>query len=160
MNSYWLTWSVSGSNQTVALNCDVLINIDIIKSSTYNTTQQPMTVVYKKLPSKDISDVNAGLRISEVDHVLGHKLHSDRDLRRALQYVYRYFCKWRCPQLIEKNWEEAQKNSTQLRYVLRDLAAEVGAFVWVQAIWQISTLLLPIIKLTSTCLIGRNSPSP
>ncbi len=45
----------SGSNQTVALNCDVLINIDLNQVfHLHSTTKGPITVVYKKLPKKDI----------------------------------------------------------------------------------------------------------
>jgi len=121
----------SGSNQTVALNCDVLINIDLNQVfHLHNTTQQPMTVVYKKLPSKDISDVNAVLQISETDHVLGHKLHSDRDEGELFKMSTDIFVV-DTPWLIEKLEEEAQKEFPQkLRYVLRDLAAEVGAFAY------------------------------
>ena len=121
----------SGSNQTVALNCDVLINIDLNQVfHLHNTTQQPMTVVYKKLPSKDISDVNAVLQVSETDHVLGHKLHSDRDEGELLNMSTDIFVV-DTPWLIEKLEEEAQKEFPQkLRYVLRDLAAEVGAFAY------------------------------
>ena len=121
----------SGSNQTVALNCDVLINIDLNQVfHLHNTTQQPMTVVYKKLPSKDISDVNAVLQVSETDHVLGHKLHSDRDEGELCNMSTDIFVV-DTPWLIEKLEEEAQKEFPQkLRYVLRDLAAEVGAFAY------------------------------
>lgn len=121
----------SGSNQTVALNCDVLINIDLNQVfHLHNTTKQPMTVVYKKLPSKDISDVNAVLQVSETDHVLGHKLHSDRDEGELFNMSTDIFVV-DTPWLIEKLEEEAQKEFPQkLRYVLRDLAAEVGAFAY------------------------------
>ncbi|HEV4874216.1 TPA: glucose-1-phosphate adenylyltransferase subunit GlgD [Streptococcus pneumoniae] len=45
----------SGSNQTVALNCDVLINIDLNQVfHLHSTTKEPITVVYKKLAKKDI----------------------------------------------------------------------------------------------------------
>ena len=89
-----------------------------------------MTVVYKKLPSKDISDVNAVLQVSETDHVLGHKLHSDRDEGELFNMSTDIFVV-DTPWLIEKLEEEAQKEFPQkLRYVLRDLAAEVGAFAY------------------------------
>ncbi|AGK70583.1 glycogen biosynthesis protein,glucose-1-phosphate adenylyltransferase [Streptococcus cristatus] len=121
----------SGSNQTVALNCDVLINIDLNQVfHLHNTTKQPMTVVYKKLPSKGISDVNAVLQISETDHVIGHKLHSDKDQGELFNMSTDIFVV-NTPWLIEKLEEEAQKEFPQkLRYVLRDLAAEVGAFAY------------------------------
>ena len=52
----------SGSDQTVALNCDVLVNIDLNQVfHLHNTVDRPITVVYKKLPSKDISEVNSVL---------------------------------------------------------------------------------------------------
>lgn len=67
----------SGSNQTVALNCDVLINIDLNQVfHLHSTTKEPITVVYKKLAKKDISEVNAILDVDETDHVLSHKLFS------------------------------------------------------------------------------------
>ena len=121
----------SGSNQTVALNCDVLINIDLNQVfHLHNATKQPMTVVYKKLPSKDISDVNAVLQISETDHVISHKLHSDKDQGELFNMSTDIFVV-NTPWLIEKLEEEAQKEFPQkLRYVLRDLAAEVGAFAY------------------------------
>ena len=40
----------------------------------HNTTKGPITVVYKKLPKKDISEVNAILEVDETDHVRSHKL--------------------------------------------------------------------------------------
>lgn len=44
----------SGSNQTVALNCDVLINIDLNQVfHLHSTTKEPITVVYKKLAKKE-----------------------------------------------------------------------------------------------------------
>jgi len=65
----------SGSDQTVSLNCDVLVNIDLNQVfHLHNTTKSPITVVYKKLPKKDISEVNAILDIDETDHVVSHKL--------------------------------------------------------------------------------------
>ena len=65
----------SGSNQTVSLNCDVLINIDLNQVfHLHNTTKGPITVVYKKLPKKEISEVNAILEVDETDHVHSHTL--------------------------------------------------------------------------------------
>ena len=65
----------SGSNQTVALNCDIVVNIDLNQVFHLHTTAgRPITVVYKKLPNKDISDVNAILEVDETDRVLSHKL--------------------------------------------------------------------------------------
>lgn len=69
----------SGSNQTVALNCDVLINIDLNQVfHLHSTTKEPITVVYKKLAKKDISEVNAILDVDETDHVLSHKLFDSK----------------------------------------------------------------------------------
>ena len=69
----------SGSNQTVALNCDVLTNIDLNQVfHLHNTTEQPITVVYKKLPKEEISEVNAVLEIDETDHVKNHHLFDDK----------------------------------------------------------------------------------
>ncbi len=54
----------SGSDQTVALNSDVLVNIDLNQVfHLHNTTEQKVTVVYKKLPKELISDVNSILEI-------------------------------------------------------------------------------------------------
>ena len=121
----------SGSNQTVSLNCDVLINIDLNQVfHLHNTTKSPITVVYKKLPQKDISDVNAILDIDETDHVLSHKLfdkNSNQDLYNMSTDIFVVDTPW----LIERLEEEAKKeNPEKLRYVLRDLAAEAGAFAY------------------------------
>ena len=121
----------SGSNQTVSLNCDVLTNIDLNQVfHLHNTTKSPITVVYKKLPQKDISDVNAILDIDETDHVLSHKLfdkNSNQDLYNMSTDIFVVDTPW----LIERLEEEAKKeNPEKLRYVLRDLAAEAGAFTY------------------------------
>jgi len=121
----------SGSNQTVSLNCDVLTNIDLNQVfHLHNTTKSPITVVYKKLPQKDISDVNAILDIDETDHVLSHKLfdkNSNQDLYNMSTDIVVVDTPW----LIERLEEEAKKeNPEKLRYVLRDLAAEAGAFAY------------------------------
>ena len=43
----------SGSNQTVALNCDIVVNIDLNQVFHLHTTAgRPITVVYKKLPKR------------------------------------------------------------------------------------------------------------
>ena len=121
----------SGSNQTVSLNCDVLTNIDLNQVfHLHNTTKSPITVVYKKLPQKDISDVNAILDIDETDHVLSHELfdkNSNQDLYNMSTDIFVVDTPW----LIERLEEEAKKeNPEKLRYVLRDLAAEAGAFAY------------------------------
>ena len=119
----------SGSNQTVSINCDVLINIDLNQVfHLHNTTKSPITVVYKKLPKKDISGVNAILEVDETDHVLSHHLfdeNSNQDLYNMSTDIFVVDTPW----LIERLEEEAKKeNPEKLRYVLRDLAAESGAF--------------------------------
>ena len=121
----------SGSNQTVSINCDVLINIDLNQVfHLHNTTKFPITVVYKKLPKKDISGVNAILEIDETDHVLSHHLfdeNSNQDLYNMSTDIFVVDTPW----LIERLEEEAKKeNPEKLRYVLRDLAAESGAFAY------------------------------
>ena len=121
----------SGSNQTVSLNCDVLVNIDLAQVfHLHNTTKSPITVVYKKLPKKDISEVNAILDIDETDHVLSHKLFdkkSDQNLYNMSTDIFVVDTPW----LIERLEEEAQKEYPEkLRYVLRDLAAKEGAFAY------------------------------
>ena len=121
----------SGSNQTVSINCDVLINIDLNQVfHLHNTTKSPITVVYKKLPKKDISGVNAILEVDETDHVLSHHLfdeNSNQDLYNMSTDIFVVDTPW----LIERLEEEAKKeNPEKLRYVLRDLAAEAGAFAY------------------------------
>ena len=121
----------SGSNQTVSINCDVLINIDLNQVfHLHNTTKSPITVVYKKLPKKDISGVNAILEIDETDHVFSHHLfdeNSNQDLYNMSTDIFVVDTPW----LIERLEEEAKKeNPEKLRYVLRDLAAESGAFAY------------------------------
>ena len=121
----------SGSDQTVALNCDVLVNIDLNQIfHLHNTTDHPLTVVYKKLPAEMISDVNSILEIDDTDKVLSHKLFD----RKANQETYNMSTDIfvvDTPWLIEKLEEEAKKEHPQkLRYVLRDLAAEYGGFAY------------------------------
>jgi len=121
----------SGSNQTVSINCDVLINIDLNQVfHLHNTTKFPITVVYKKLPKKDISGVNAILEVDETDHVLSHHLfdeNSNQDFYNMSTDIFVVDTPW----LIERLEEEAKKeNPEKLRYVLRDLAAESGAFAY------------------------------
>ena len=121
----------SGSNQTVSINCDVLINIDLNQVfHLHNTTKFPITVVYKKLPKKDISGVNAILEVDETDHVLSHHLfdeNSNQDLYNMSTDIFVVDTPW----LIERLEEEAKKeNPEKLRYVLRDLAEESGAFAY------------------------------
>ena len=70
----------SGSNQTVALNCDVLMNIDLNQIfQLHNTIDRPITVVYKKLHLQNISEVNAVLKIDETDHVTEQRLFDGKD---------------------------------------------------------------------------------
>ena len=121
----------SGSNQTVSINCDVLINIDLSQVfHLHNTTKSPITVVYKKLPKKDISGVNAILDVDETDHVLSHHLfdeNSNQDFYNMSTDIFVVDTPW----LIERLEEEAKKeNPEKLRYILRDLAAESGAFAY------------------------------
>ena len=121
----------SGSNQTVSINCDVLINIDLSQVfHLHNTTKSPITVVYKKLPKKDISGVNAILEVDETDHVLSHHLfdeNSNQDLYNMSTDIFVVDTPW----LIERLEEEAKKeNPEKLRYVLRELAEESGAFAY------------------------------
>ena len=121
----------SGSNQTVSINCDVLVNIDLNQVfHLHNTTNGPITVVYKKLPKKDISDVNAILEIDETDHVRSHKLFDNKSTDELFNMSTDIFVV-DTPWLIEKLEEEAKKEHPQkLRYVLRDLATQEGAFAY------------------------------
>ena len=121
----------SGSNQTVSINCDVLVNIDLNQVfHLHNTTNGPITVVYKKLPKKDISDVNAILEIDETDHVRSHKLFDNKSTDELFNMSTGIFVV-DTPWLIERLEEEAQKEYPEkLRYVLRDLAVKEGAFAY------------------------------
>jgi len=121
----------SGSNQTVSINCDVLVNIDLNQVfHLHNTTNGPITVVYKKLPKKDISDVNAILEIDETDHVRSHKLFDNKSTDELFNMSTDIFVV-DTPWLIERLEEEAQKEYPEkLRYVLRDLAVKEGAFAY------------------------------
>ncbi|MDO4667307.1 MAG: glucose-1-phosphate adenylyltransferase subunit GlgD [Streptococcus sp.] len=122
----------SGSNQTVALNCDVLINIDLNQVfHLHNTTAQPITVVYKKLHKENISEVNSILDIDETDHVKAHELFVASNDEDQLYNMSTDIFVADTPWLIEKLEEEAKKEHPQkLRYVLRDLAAEENAFAY------------------------------
>lgn len=121
----------SGSDQTVALNCDVLVNIDLNQVfHLHNTVDRPITVVYKKLPSKDISEVNSVLEIDESDHVISQKLFDSKDAKEVYNMSTDIFIV-DTPWLIEKIEEEAKKEYPQkLRYILRELAVEYNAFAF------------------------------
>ena len=121
----------SGSNQTVALNCDVLMNIDLNQIfHLHNTIDRPITVVYKKLHLQNISEVNAVLEIDETDHVTEQKLFDGKDPDEVYNMSTDVFIV-DTPWLIERLEEEAQKEYPEkLRYVLRDLAAKEGAFAY------------------------------
>ena len=121
----------SGSDQTVALNCDVLVNVDLNQVfHLHNTVDRPITVVYKKLPSKDISEVNSVLEIDESDHVISQKLFDSKDAKEVYNMSTDIFIV-DTPWLIEKIEEEAKKEYPQkLRYILRELAVEYNAFAF------------------------------
>ena len=121
----------SGSDQTVALNRDVLVNIDLNQVfHLHNTVDRPITVVYKKLPSKDISEVNSVLEIDESDHVISQKLFDSKDAKEVYNMSTDIFIV-DTPWLIEKIEEEAKKEYPQkLRYILRELAVEYNAFAF------------------------------
>ena len=121
----------SGSDQTVALNCDVLVNIDLNQVfHLHNTVDRPITVVYKKLPSKDISEVNSVLEIDESDHVISQKLFDSKYAKEVYNMSTDIFIV-DTPWLIEKIEEEAKKEYPQkLRYILRELAVEYNAFAF------------------------------
>lgn len=121
----------SGSDQTVALNCDVLVNIDLNQVfHLHNTVDRPITVVYKQLPSKDISEVNSVLEIDESDHVISQKLFDSKDAKEVYNMSTDIFIV-DTPWLIKKIEEEAKKEYPQkLRYILRELAVEYNAFAF------------------------------
>ena len=120
----------SGSDQTVALNSDVLVNIDLNQVlHLHNSTRQKITVVYKKLPKEQISDVNSVLEIDESDKVLSHELFQGGD-KEAYNMSTDIFVV-DTPYLIEKLEEEAAKEEPRkLRYVLRDLAVSENGFAY------------------------------
>ena len=95
----------------------------------HSTTQQPITVVYKKLAKDSISDVNAVLEIDETDKVVGHQLFAEAD--QELYNMSTDIFVVDTPFLIEKLEEEAAKEEPRkLRYVLRDLAVAENAFAY------------------------------
>ena len=120
----------SGSDQTVALNSDVLVNIDLNQVfHLHNTTNAKVTVVYKKLSKELISDVNSILDIDESDRVLSHELFQGGDKESYNMSTDIFVVD--TPFLIEKLEEEAAKEEPRkLRYVLRDLAVAENAFAY------------------------------
>ena len=90
----------------------------------HNTTKGPITVVYKKLPKKDISDVNAILKLmKQTMFVRINSLITNLQMNSStcLQISLLWDTSW----LIERLEEEAQKEyPKKLRYVLRDLAVK------------------------------------
>ena len=120
----------SGSDQTVALNSDVLVNIDLNQVfHLHNVTKQKVTVVYKKLPKELISDVNSILDIDESDKVLKHELFQGGNKEVYNMSIDIFVVD--TPFLIEKLEEEAAKEEPRkLRYVLRDLAVAENAFAY------------------------------
>ena len=120
----------SGSDQTVALNSDVLVNIDLNQVfHLHNTTDQKITVVYKKLPKEQISSVNSVFEIDETDKIVSHELFQDNG--KEIYNMSTDIFVVDTPYLIEKLEEEAAKEEPRkLRYVLRDLAAAEGGFAY------------------------------
>ncbi len=108
-----------------------MINIDLNQVfHLHNTTKGPITVVYKKLPKKDISEVNAILEVDETDHVRSHTLFDRKSTEEMFNMSTDIFV-IDTPWLIERLEEEAKKEHPEkLRYVLRDLAAKEGAFAY------------------------------
>ena len=85
----------------------MLVNIDLNQVfHLHNTTKGPITVVYKKLPKKDISDVNAILEIDETDHVRSHKLFDNKSTDELFNMSTDIFVV-DTPWLIERLEEEA-----------------------------------------------------
>lgn len=119
----------SGSDQTVALNSDVLVNIDLNQVfHLHNTTEQKL-LWSTKLPKELISDVNSILEIDESDKVLSHELFQGGD-KEAYNMSTDIFVV-DTPFLIAKLEEEAAKEEPRkLRYVLRDLAVAENAFAY------------------------------
>ena len=107
-----------------------LVNIDLNQVfHLHNTTEQKVTVVYKKLPKELISDVNSILEIDESDKVLSHELFQGGD-KEAYNMSTDIFVV-DTPFLIAKLEEEAAKEEPRkLRYVLRDLAVAENAFAY------------------------------
>lgn len=79
---------------------------------------------------RDISEVNAILDIDETDHVTGQKLFEGQD-PEALYNMSTDIFIVDTPWLIEKLEQEVHKEHPEkLRYILRDLAVEYGAFAF------------------------------
>ena len=115
----------SGSNQTVALNCDVLMNIDLNQIfHLHNTIDRPITVVYKKLHLQNISEVNAVLEIDETDHVTDQKLFDGKDPDEVYKMSTDVF-------IVEKLKKKPRKN------IHKNYAISC-------VIWRWNTMLLPL----------------
>lgn len=126
----------SGSNQTVALNCDVLINIDLNQVfHLHSTTKEPITVVYKKLAKKDISEVNAILDVDETDHVLSHKLFDSKSTAETFNMSTDIFVV-DTPWLIEHYLLHVHDYHTaMIPFLLKE------KYRWIQAYEDIETVL-------------------
>ncbi|AJG26145.1 glucose-1-phosphate adenylyltransferase subunit GlgD [Streptococcus iniae] len=115
----------SGSNQTVYMSCDILCNIDLNEViDAHQQSQAMLTVVYKNMPTKQVSDDNAILSFDESGLVTASKpvAHEMKESFSAGLYIIN--TNW----LIQKMEKEAEKAEPQkLRYLLRELAVTEAA---------------------------------
>ena len=121
----------SGSDQTVALNSDVLVNIDLNQVfHLHNTTDKKLLWSTKKLSKELIFRCKTAFwKIDESDKVLSHELFQGGD-KEAYNMSTDIFVV-DTPFLIAKLEEEAAKEEPRkLRYVLRDLAVAENAFAY------------------------------
>ena len=111
----------SGSDQTVALNSDVLVSIDLNQVFHLHNVTNKSYCSLQELPKELISDVNSILDIDESDKVLKPwALPGDKEVYNMSIDIFVVDP----PFLIEKLEEEAAKEEPRkLRYVLRDFGS-------------------------------------
>lgn len=120
----------SGTDRTVYLGCEILCNIDlghIIDVS--ERTHSDITVVYKRLARKDISEANDVLEVSDNDEVISHGPLSEQagksncsDSASQTFNMSADIYVIKTDLLIEKMEEERKSDKPRkLRYLLRDL---------------------------------------
>ena len=119
----------SGSDQTIYMPFDILCNINLEQViHVHNASGGKVTVVYKRLPKTQISEMNEILQIDDTDTVAGKISLSDApEIAPMNADIYVVDTPW----LIEKLEEEAKKEQMRkICFVLRDLLAEAGALAF------------------------------
>lgn len=119
----------SGSDQTIYMPFDILCNINLEQLIHIHTANGgKLTVVYKKLPKRQISEVNEILQIDDTDTVVGKLgLEDIQEIGPMNADIYVVDTPW----LIEKLEEEAGKEKLRkICFVLRDLLVESQALAF------------------------------